>query len=665
MKRDIRSSDLYREAHALYEAIRRPGTGLISDAADVHSSPGGRRVVFAGASLDKLEGSPSSRICEVEVDSGALRVLSFGPGADRLPKYSPDGRHIAFLSDRNGPGDFQLFLLDPATGGARSTPRVDGWVEYLHWSPDGRRILLGVAGHGADLSGGQGAVASAQSGTDAPSWMPAVESGDETYRWRRAWIYELATQSVRQVSAAGSNIWEVNWCGNDALVAVVSPGPGEGLWYTAQLHRIDVETGQGRVIHEPKDQLGWPVGSPSGRHVAVIEALCSDRWIVAGDLRIIDNQSGRVQPIDTRGVDITHTEWRSDRHLLFAGHRGFHTVVALYDVTANSVTEVWSSDDVTGAGRFINLSGFGESGNFVLIGESFTRAPEIAVVQSGQYRTIRSFDVGYAARANAIAAVERVTWKAKDGLEIYGWLLRPKGKGPHPLVMNVHGGPVWHWRPLWLGRPRHAPILMLVERGYAVFFPNPRGSAGRGQAFSRHVLGDMGGADTYDYLSGLDHLVANGIADPKRLGVMGISYGGFMTSWLITQDPRFAAAVSVSPVINQVTQHLISNIPHFVALFLDDHYKNAGGRYYTRSPIMYAHKARTPTLNVCGALDRCTPPEEAVQFHSALLENRVESVLVTYPQEGHGVQKFPAAVDYAARVLEWFLGHMPPDRSTH
>jgi dipeptidyl aminopeptidase/acylaminoacyl peptidase len=145
------------------------------------------------------------------------------------------------------------------------------------------------------------------------------------------------------------------------------------------------------------------------------------------------------------------------------------------------------------------------------------------------------------------------------------------------------------------------------------------------------------------------------------LGVTGGSYGGFMSSWLITQDSRFAAAVPVAPVTNQVTEHLVSNIPHFVSMFLADHYTNPTGKYFERSPIMHAHKVKTPTLNVCGALDRCTPPEEAVQFHNALLEHGVRSVLVTYPEEGHGVRKFPAIIDYAARVVAWFEEHMPAE----
>jgi dipeptidyl aminopeptidase/acylaminoacyl peptidase len=660
MQKDIRETALYREAETLYTTLRQPGTGQISDAAEVHVSPDGRRAVYAGVLMDTLEGASRTRICQVDLTSGDARILTFGPNTDRLPKYSPDARQIAFLSDRHSVGDFQLNLLDPASGAARSTPPVKGWVEYLHWSPDGRRILLGVAGYGADMSGVQGAVTSKQVAADVPHWMPAVETGEESYRWRRAWVYELANNRVSQVSPAEINIWEVVWCGNDALAGVFSPGPTEGLWYSAHLCVVELETGTSREIYTPQDQLGCLAASPLGKHLAIVEAICSDRWSVAGGVQLIETASGKIQRVNTRDVDITYIEWRSDRHLLLAGHRGFETVVGLYDTASRTFTEVWGSRDLTTGGVYITVSGFNETGDCVLVGESFVRAPELAVIRNGKYSSVKSLDLGYADQAKVIGNVECVSWRAPDGLKIQGWLLRPRGKGPHPLVMVVHGGPVWHWRPTWLGR-KAVPVLMLLKRGYAVFFPNPRGSSGRGQHFARHVLGDMGGADTYDYLSGLDHLVEEGIADPKRMGVTGISYGGFMTAWLITQDVRFAAAVTVAPTTNQVTQHLISNIPDFVALFLADTYANPGGKYFARSPIMYADRVKTPTLNICGALDRCAPPEEAVQFHNALLENGVTSVLVTYPEEGHGVRTLPAVIDYAARLVTWFEENMPAE----
>jgi dipeptidyl aminopeptidase/acylaminoacyl peptidase len=677
MQTDIRETALYREAEAMFNALRRPGAGQVTDATEINAAPDGQRAIFSGTLIDKLEGSPPTRLCDVDLTSGEVRVLTSGPNTDRLPKYSPDGCQIAFLSDRHREGDFQLHLLDPHTGSVHAAASVAGWVEYLHWSPDGRRILLAVAGHGADVAGGQGAVASKRIAGDLPSWIPQVETGDESYRWRTLWVYELDTDRAHQVRSEGLNIWEAVWCGHGAIAAVVSAGPSEGLWYSAHLVLLELpEPGlplpSTREIYKPQDQLGWPAGSPSGSHLAIVEAVCSDRWIVAGELRLINVRSGSVSRIDTHNIDITYTEWRSDQQLLVAGHRGFETAVGLYDVVSETFAEVWSSAATTTGGRYSSVSGIGQSGDCVLVGESFLRAPEIALIRRSRYNIVKSLGVASsdssstglgsrAAHSNFQSSDEEgepFTWNAPDGLEIQGWLLRPPGKGPHPLVLAVHGGPVWHWRPVWLGR-NGLHWLTLLRQGYAVLFPNPRGSAGRGLEFARRVKGDLNGADTLDLLSGLDNLVRLGIADPARLGVMGGSYGGNMTAWLITQDTRFAAAVTLAPHTNQVTEHLLSNIPHFVSLFLADSYTNLSGRYYQRSPVVHAHKVRTPTLNVCGALDRCTPPEEAVQFHNALLENGVRSVLVTYPEEGHGIRRLPTVIDFAARVAAWFGEHMP------
>jgi dipeptidyl aminopeptidase/acylaminoacyl peptidase len=534
-------------------------------------------------------------------------------------------------------------------------------VEYLRWSPDGTHILLGVAGHGADVAGGQGAVRTSQHGQQVPEWLPSVETGHESHRWRSLWVYDLATDSVRRVDA-GINVWEATWCGNDTVALIGSEGPGEGLWYTAHLRRISLSSGEARELYRPNDQLGWVSASPSGARIAVVEAICSDRWLVAGNLKLVDTSAEGIFAVDTHGIDVSYTEWLSESRLLVAGHRGVATVAGVYDVHSNQFEETWQSDEVSSGGFCASIARLGDAGDFLIAAQGFRRFPELGAVRSGEYRTVSAFGSEYSELAtNALDAVERLSWRAPDdGLLVEGWLLTPREfDAPHAVVMHVHGGPVYHWRPSVLS----ALHILLLEQGYALFLPNPRGSSGRGQEFARQVVGDIGGADSRDLIAGIDHLVERGLGDPKRLGVMGGSYGGYMTSWLVTQEKRFAAAVAVAPVTNRTSQRLTANHPQFIDLFVGDGYTNPGGRYFQRSPIMYAQNVRTPTLNICGALDRCTPPKEAVQFHSALRENGVKSVLVTYPEEGHGVRKPPAVIDYSARVATWFEEHL--NQSAH
>jgi dipeptidyl aminopeptidase/acylaminoacyl peptidase len=210
---------------------------------------------------------------------------------------------------------------------------------------------------------------------------------------------------------------------------------------------------------------------------------------------------------------------------------------------------------------------------------------------------------------------------------------------------------------------RNGLVPLLVSRGYAVLMPNPRGSSGRGQDFAQMVVTDMGGADAQDLLAGVDAMVERGIADPERLGVIGGSYGGFMSAWLVTQDQRWAAAVPIAPVTDYYSQHWTSNIGFWDRIFLGEDPQVPGGEYFKRSPVMFAGNCRTPVLQTAGGQDRCTPAGQAEEFHRALLEaGQVETELVVYPKEGHGVRQFPAVVDFATRVVAWFERHMPAHR---
>ena len=323
-----------------------------------------------------------------------------------------------------------------------------------------------------------------------------MNTGDERFRWRSVWVYDLKTQQVKQASNSTTNCWEANWCGNDQVVAVSSRSPSEGDWYSASLKRIDITTGTEQTLYTPKDQLGWPSASPDGKYFAVVEAVCSDRWVVAGDLLLINCKSGDVTRIYTNNVDVTYIQWRSNAQVAVAGLRSFETVFAEYNIKSKGFTEFWASQELScGSTFYPELFCLPDSeGEYAIIGKGFLCAPELAVIRKGNYTPLASFDRGYNALiTELIDSVEKITWASPDGFRIEGWLLLPTtGSKPYPLIIEIHGGPVMQYRSNCIqGKPQS---LLLLKRGYAIFRPNPRGSVGRGQDFIRHVQGDMGGA---------------------------------------------------------------------------------------------------------------------------------------------------------------------------
>jgi len=294
-----------------------------------------------------------------------------------------------------------------------------------------------------------------------------------------------------------------------------------------------------------------------------------------------------------------------------------------------------------------------------VVRDDYDTPQQIAIVGTGTGQVLASLAHAGTDYIRSVAgSATNVSWGAPDGTVIEGVLCAPPGVGPFPLVLHVHGGPIGAYQRSWAMRDYAVPLL--VSRGYAVLLPNPRGSSGRGQAFAAAVIGDMGGADTHDYVSGSDAMIERGIAGPARIGTMGVSYGGFMSAWLVTQDRRFKAAVAGSPVTDWYSFTFTTNIPRWGLWFLDnaDPEEN-GNQVHTRSPVMHASKARTPTLLTAGVKDRCTPAGQAREFYQALISHGVESELVIYPGEGHGVSRFPAVTDYLTRLVTWFERYMP------
>ena len=483
MQRDLRDTPLYQKIEDEYLRLAAPGFGQVTRAGDLRASPDGTQIAIAGSRLDSLEGQPQGRICLAAADGSGSRQITHGPNGDSGPRWSPDGTTLSFLSDRRVAGNAQLFALAVGTlGEARQLVEAPGIVEHHEWSPDGSRILLLVAGHGAEQTDALG------SGTlgakaEVPDWMPHVDSSEDAEERRRAlYVLDVASGELQVASPFELNVWEASWCGDAAVVAIVSADAGESAWYGAHLTLIDPAARTAHKLRGSDVQLGWVTGSPGGRQVAVVEAVCSDRVIVAGDLLLVDPASGTTRTVDTHGVDVTWTAWRDDERLLAFGLRGLEPVALEVAADAGAAREIWVGSGSCGGGAYPAGTPVGSGTAFAAVVWGWDRAQAVAVIDGDASLTVADLEhAGTAVHNHWIAERRRLRWTAPDGLEIEGFLTLPRGDPPFPTILHVHGGPIGAVQ----DRPPRDADLALIARGYAIFQPNVRGSTGRGRSSRR------------------------------------------------------------------------------------------------------------------------------------------------------------------------------------
>ena len=301
MRKDLRESPEYAAVAEHVRRLHEPAFGRPHHVTDLVTTTDASRIVVTGSVYDELDGLPRTAVYEVR--DGALRALTSGGGSAKAARLAPDGSALAFLSDRAKADVFQLYLLAGGQlGEARPAPAVPGTVEYLGWSPDGTRILVGVAGPGAEMADAQGSGTAGSGESGLPSWYPEVEAGTSEDAWRGLWLYTPACGELARVSPDGLNVWEAAWSGPGHVLAITSEQPSEDDWYSAVLSRLDISTGEVIELLRSDVQLGLPAGTSDGRRAAVVEAVCSDRWIVAGDLILLDLVAGTRCAVDTAGA---------------------------------------------------------------------------------------------------------------------------------------------------------------------------------------------------------------------------------------------------------------------------------------------------------------------------------------------------------------------------
>ncbi len=636
-----------------YFSEQAGAAGQVVDARRVRIAAGGSVLTF-DASVADGDGDTLVRAAVLDLGSGALSLAEAG-AASGCPSQSGAGSLAWVTSDIELPA---IALGEVDQGVLRADRTISlpaGVVEDLAWSPDGSKLLALLASPGASLSDafGSGRIEAA---SREESWRPAVnEQLDEGRR-----ILHIVDPGSGSVSAlaAHQNVWEACWLGDDAVLALVSTGADETAWYDAQLAELHL-SGEERAVPTPQAQLAHPAASPSGAWMSVIAGPMSDRGIDAGTLLVRGRGDAEWREISMPGGDTTDHAWPDEDTVVSAAMRGVLTEIIETEVSTLCSTVRWSGTETCGDDLIPRAAASGETIAFVR--SSYLEPPQLCVIRGDTAEVVLDLAVPNAKTvASRAGRIETVEWVSGDGTSIQGFLVLPEGEGPFPLIVDVHGGPVYAFRNFWLSGETEAPLF--AEAGYAVLMPNIRGSFGRGERFVAEGLFDMcGERDVDDLLSGIRHLVERGVADPRRLVVTGNSYGGLMSAWLVVEHETFAAAIPTSPVTDWVSQHFTSNLTGFDQLTLSGDPLDPNSPYRTRSPLYRAAQVRIPVLLMAGEKDLATPPEQAVMFHRAVLEHGGHSELVLYPEEGHGVHHPNALVDKFARIFDFLERVLPRD----
>ncbi len=563
------------------------------------------------------------------------RVPQCWPGS---PAWSPDGTRLAFTLRTPGSHARSVYAVARNGSGLTKLLEFSGTLEDLRYGPDGRLAMLATANAVKEI-GAREAGAPVAGDLDAPTPEQRIAI--------------LENGALHYASPPDLFVYEYDWRpAGRGFVGTASPGNGDDHWWTAKLFAFFEGDASARVLYSPanaRQQIANPRVSRDGRTVAFIAGIMSDFGSTGGDVYAVPADGGAAVNLtpDMR-ASATGIAWRCDGHLqaqLLAGDNAqFADLGAGRERTAARI--LWSGTE-SFSGDTAGLRAACPSAVTAAAHESFSAPPEIETGTIGNWRDLTAANAGMGAAGH----VQSLHWKS-DGFDVQGWLLLPEHTDRKaPMVTIIHGGPASAVVPSFDGT---GLVRELLEHGYALFRPNPRGSFGQGERFAAANVRDFGYGDLRDVLAGIDAAVKAAPVDDARLGIMGGSYGGFMTMWAVTQTQRFKAAVAVAGISNWLSYYGENGIdawmlPYFGASVYDD------PEIYARSsPINFIRNVRTPTFAYVGERDIECPASQTQEFWHALKTLGVPAAIMIYPDEGHGLRDPEHIADALARTLRWF-----------
>jgi dipeptidyl aminopeptidase/acylaminoacyl peptidase len=513
---------------------------------------------------------------------------------------------------------------------------VAGIAQDPRFSPDGRRIALLVT------LGARKEAGATQAGV-----RQVGEIGEQNDEQRIA-IAPASGGPLTLVTPADRYVYEYDWTPDGSgFVGTSALGNGDDNWWIAELDRFDATTGAVQKIAAPAMQMNQPRVSPDGRTVAFIGGIMSDFGSIGGDVYTVPIAGG--EPADrTPGYRGTFTSllW-GPAGLVGSALIGDTNGVVPFNTALAPERPVWSAPVSIAAGDAkIARSANGRSLAFVE--QDFEHAPAIYAGTAAAPRKITHHNDAW----QPLVTARSLTWQSGP-FQVQGWLLAPRATvpGKAPMVTSVHGGPAAANEPRFVWEGTSAD---LARAGYYTFLPNPRGSYGQGEAFTRANIRDFGGGDLKDILAGIDAAERAAPIDDNRLGLMGYSYGGFMAMWANTQTNRFKAIVSGGGLSDWLSYYGTNGIDQWMIPYFGKSMYDDPDIYWQLSPIRWIKQAHTPEFVYAGERDVEVPPTQSVEYWHALHAMNVPVSLVIYPDEGHGIRQPAHALDARRRTVAWF-----------
>jgi dipeptidyl aminopeptidase/acylaminoacyl peptidase len=629
-------------------------------------SPDGRQIVFARTWIDKMKDQSRSNLWIVDADGARVRELTRGGWRDSSPVWAPDAKRIAFLSDRDGTNQLHVMYLD--TGEVAQLTHLQRAPSGIKWSPDGKRIAftqtipdedpilrveLPKRPRGAEWA--RGAVI-----VDRLTW-----ARDGTGPVEKGYTHVFVVDAVlggtpKQITDGKFNHSDPEWSadGHTLYISGMRKPDAEYQRGDSEIYAIDVETREVRTLTDRKGPDSSPSPSPNGRLIAftgyddknftshlsslyLMESSGAGKRLLAGNLN--NSPSDLTWARDNSGVYFTVAEKGSD---------------SIYFAPVDGPIRKMSGDE-----------------QHTLSGLSFSENGQVATVRSTPSKpgVLTTFKLDAAKNASSwktlvdvnedilsgmkLGDVEELWYTSKDGLKVQGWLIKPanfqQGR-KYPMVLWIHGGP---WSMYDVGF--NWSFQNFAANGYAVLYTNPRGSTGYGQDFVNGIQHSYPGKDYDDLMAGVDAAIAKGFVDERNLFVCGGSGGGVLTAWIVGHTDRFAAAVSMRPVINWHSFVGTTDGPNWYRQFKKYPWEDPM-EYHVRSPLAYVGNVKTPTMVMTGEADLRTPMAQSEEFYRALKMLKKETLLVRMPEEFHGWRRPSRRLLQQLYLMAWFDKHKRP-----